>query len=206
MCFRSALHSPCALPLFPSVLHHPPDLSVSVLRMSARWEQNARALCRDFASQSDKIAVVLFMQNQHSVFLPIYTYTGGIFVFIDTLLLFILAFHGAWNAKMHSLSLHYFLIFLSENDKKCIWNAKQGFQPCFLCGSKDILKQYNNGFATERKSDKLREEIEILQAWEQANRMITTVLTSPLTHSSSPLQLSGLVMVFLAAVVWKQWH
>lgn len=95
--------------------------------MREKAKQEARALCRDFASQSDKIAVVFFMQNQHSVFLPIYTYPGGIFVFIDTVLLFILDFMGRQMPKrdhMLSFSLQYFLIFLLENDKKCISNAK----------------------------------------------------------------------------------
>lgn len=118
MCFFSyALLSPCSLSSHPSSWFlHLYFATVSEMREKAK--QKARALCRDFASESDKIAVVFLMQNRHSVFLPIYTHTHGLSVFIDTVLLFILDFMGRQMPEldhMHSFSLQCFLIFPSEN-------------------------------------------------------------------------------------------
>ncbi len=69
----SVLHPQCvpSLPIRPPLSPWFPQLcSAAVSEMRGTAEQEARALCGDSASQSDKIAVIFFLQNQHSVCVP----------------------------------------------------------------------------------------------------------------------------------------
>lgn len=92
--------SVCFLSSHPVLCHPPPDFLhlyfAAVSEMREKAEQEAGALCGDSASQSDKIAVIFFVQNQHSVCVfPISTLTPVAFLLLLMLYcLFILDFTG----------------------------------------------------------------------------------------------------------------
>lgn len=86
----------------------------AVSEMREKAEQEAKVLCRDSASQSDKIAVIFFFCriNTQVVFPSICTYTRGIFAFIDAVLPFHFEFHRVWNIKWKNGTLCSPLAFL----------------------------------------------------------------------------------------------
>lgn len=115
------------------------------------------------------------------------------------LLCFILDVTGCQQAEWDPLLSPLLFYLLSRKLSEVCFKCKKGdFLPHFLCVSEGIFSQHDNRFSSKRKSDKPREEIEILQTRVRANGMITTVLTNPLTQPSSTLQRSGMVMGFLA--------
>ena len=182
-------------PLFPSVLHHPPWFPPSLFCGCQRDERNkaeqeARALCGDSASRSDKIAVIFFLQNQHCVcvspYLHLHPWHSS--AFIDAVLPF--SFWVSRGVKCQTKEWDPVRSFstavsLSENYKKSVSGIPS------VLAAKASSRGTIMGVQVKGSQINGREEIEILQTRVQANRMITTVLANPFTHPSSSPQRSG---------------